>query len=271
MMEAKQPSDSLVFPIEPTDRVIADLVPVSAEPGRWAAFNALRHMNRAWMIRAVDPEMALFRSITAEEESATATFLALKRLNYAGTKKLKHHDHLHKNALFPFSKAIADFLTRVGTGPIQVEMFANLDDPKRILRLRLHLSIPGTGKRVTMVPKAPLHFQLAEGPQDGQRKLVDFADQALALAEKHGFQTVIQYLRDRANFRNRLLYAGSEGYPGLEGDVELDLARARSRTFANLLTFLVIDQHPFKQHFAQQALAAFIRLLNATRGNVSFE
>jgi hypothetical protein len=216
--------------------------------------------------------MALFRSITAEEESATAVFLTVKRLNYSGAELIKHRDHLHKNALFPFSKAVATLLSGVDTGPLQVEVFVNLDDPDRLIRLRFHLPIPGSTQRLTIVPKAPLHFQLGEGPiDDGERRLVDFADQALALAENRGFKNATEYLRDRANLRNRLLYAGATGYPGLKGNIEQALAEARSRTFANLLTFLMIDQHPFKQHFVQQAIAAFLRLLKLVSPEVVFE
>jgi hypothetical protein len=269
--EPKRPSDSLTFPLEATDRLIADLVPTSREPGRWPAINALRHLNRAWLAREADPEMAVFRSITAEEESATAVFLAVKRLTYSGAEVIKHRDHLHKNALFPFTKAVADFLSGVDTGPVEVELFVELNDPERLLRLRFHYPIPGTNRRLTIVPKAPLHFQLSEGPSEGERRLVDFADQALALAEKHGFKGVTQYLRDRANLRNRLLYAGATGYPSLRGNVEQALAEARSRTFANLLTFIMIDQHPFRQRFVQQAVAAFLRLLNAAPVDVDFE
>jgi len=269
--EPKRPSDGLAFPLQPTDRLIADLVPAARQPGRWPAFNAIRHLNRAWLAWEIDPEMAIFRSITAEEESATAVFLAIKRLNYHGSELINHRNHLHKNALFPFSKAVADFLSAVDPGPLEVEAFVNLDDPDRLICLRFHLPIPGTTQRLTLVPKAPLHFQLGEGPREGEGRLVDFADQALALAERNGFKNVMQYLGERANLRNRLLYAGATGYPGVTGNAEQALAEARSRTFANLLTFLIIDQYPFKQHFVQQGIAAFVRLLKLVPPEVVFE
>jgi len=267
-----RPSDALAFPIGDTDRLIADLVPTSREPGRWSAVNAIRHLNSAWRVRGLDPEMAVFRSITAEEEAATAAFLALKRLDYPGAGLISHRSHLHKNALFPFGKAVADLLSAIDTGPLQVEAFVNLDDAERLIRLRFHFPIPGTTQRFTLVPKAPLHFQLREGQRnEGERKLVDFADQALALAEKNGFKSVLEYLRDRANLRNRILYAGAAGCPCLEGNTEQALAGARSRTFGNLLTFLIIDQYEFKQHFVQQAVAAFLRLVKLLPPDVDFE
>lgn len=270
--EAKRPSDSLAVPLEPTDRLIADLVPVSHPPGKWAAINAIRHLHRAWLIREADPEMAVFRSITAEEESATAVFLALKRLNYPGAKRLDRHSHLHKNALFPFSHAIADFFSKVSPHPFDVEAFVDAADAGRIIRVRFSLPVLGTAQQLIVVTKAPLHFQLREGVSGkSEGKLVDFAGQALALAEQSGFRSVMDYLRDRANWRNRLLYAGGTGYPQVGGDLERALTQLRSRTFANLLTFLMIDQHDFKQHFAKQALASFLRLLKLVPPDVEFD
>lgn len=59
-------------------------------------------MEYAWKIKDIDPEMSVFRSITAEEEAATAIFLSLKEKKYENAEKLKFQDHSYKQALEPF-------------------------------------------------------------------------------------------------------------------------------------------------------------------------
>jgi hypothetical protein len=46
------------------------------------AKNAIRHLEKAWDIKDIDPEMSIFRAITAEEEAATSIFIALKEKGY---------------------------------------------------------------------------------------------------------------------------------------------------------------------------------------------
>src|SRR4030042_2912383 len=102
MEQNQRLSDSIEFPLIEFDKAIIDIVPFMPAPPQWAAFNALRHLDKAWRLRATDTEMSMFRAITAEEEVATALFLSLKRRHYVGANRLKHRDHVHKNAVIPF-------------------------------------------------------------------------------------------------------------------------------------------------------------------------
>jgi hypothetical protein len=45
---------------------------------RHSAANAFRTLRRAWKIAEIDPEIALFLAITAEEEAATALMVSLQ-------------------------------------------------------------------------------------------------------------------------------------------------------------------------------------------------
>ncbi|MCW5207251.1 hypothetical protein VU11_00955 [Desulfobulbus sp. US2] len=49
--------------------------------------NALYHIEKAWKIKDIDLEMAVFRGITAEEEAASAIFHCLKKHRYQNAKK----------------------------------------------------------------------------------------------------------------------------------------------------------------------------------------
>ena len=54
---------------------------------RQSAFHAFEHLDKAERIAELDPEMAVFRAITAEEEAATAVFFSLKQRGYDRAKK----------------------------------------------------------------------------------------------------------------------------------------------------------------------------------------
>jgi hypothetical protein len=49
---------------------------------------ALLHLEKAWILKD-DKEMAVFRSITAEEEAAIAVFFCLKKHQYTNANKLQ--------------------------------------------------------------------------------------------------------------------------------------------------------------------------------------
>lgn len=63
---------------------IEKLVLTSPARGKHSARSAMRHIQKAWLIRELDREMAVFHSITGEEEAATAIFYSMKRHNYPG-------------------------------------------------------------------------------------------------------------------------------------------------------------------------------------------
>jgi len=97
-----RPSDSIEFSVNLIEKEIADIVPQIKGAGKWRAFNAILHLNKAWKIKGIDNEMSAFRAITAEEEAATAVFLSLKLRKYENSDKLKPMDHSHKSAFATF-------------------------------------------------------------------------------------------------------------------------------------------------------------------------
>jgi len=60
------------------DAKVVAMLRDTAAPGQYAARNAVRHIDQAYLLVDVDPPMAAFRAITAEEEAATAVFHALR-------------------------------------------------------------------------------------------------------------------------------------------------------------------------------------------------
>ena len=68
--------------------LIEELVEEYPSPGKHAARSAFRHIKKAWEIKDIDKEMAAFRAITAEEESATAVFHSVMRRKYKNAQNL---------------------------------------------------------------------------------------------------------------------------------------------------------------------------------------
>jgi hypothetical protein len=245
------------------------------EPGRWAAFNAIRHLNRAWMLREIDPMMAAFRAMTGEEEAATALFHALRRLKYPAARRLDPANHLHKNAVTPFLAAVWDLLRPAWhqTFPGGFTLTINKDEPKP------RLIVSGRDKDggwYTPIP--PLHLYVTEGQirSDGtldpaSEKPVDFERKIAEHAAKAGAASILGYLQKRAILRSQLLYAGDKGIPTLGTPIEVVLRRFRASIFKIVKLYLLVDGYNEVQSFARQCLLSFLRIVENPKIQVKFE
>ena len=70
-----------------------------------------------------------------------------------------------------------------------------------------------------------------------------------------------KFVRARANERNRLLYATTEGIPKVGGNIKSGLDVTRGRVMAELAVYLLIDTVKSQQQFVTQCLEAFLRLM----------
>jgi hypothetical protein len=255
-------SADVVFPISDFDRVVADLVPDLPAPPKWAAVNAIRHLNRAWKLQGIDHSMALFRAITAEEEAAAALFRSLKRRRYEHAKRLKEDSHAYKNAVIPFLQAISHVLSEYPGQP-ETQLYVNPDkaNPKLVIRFRqLH---PKTGEIVWAYPQPPLNFSTAHHHKGDEPKLEDFGGGVEAILSTSKSKDMLQYVRERAEMRNQLLYATEQGYFEVKVDFPRMFDLYMANTFLILRTLLLIDPYSRKQLFGQQAIDAFLRHLKA--------
>jgi hypothetical protein len=85
----------------------------------------------------------------------------------------------------------------------------------------------------------------------------------MKLAGGAGLARLQQAMADRANERNLLLYAGEKGLFRFVGPVDARLARHRANVLALLTFFVLIDEHATVQGLEQQALTAFLSVLDA--------
>jgi hypothetical protein len=264
-------SGSIDFPIDDLDRiVIEELLPASSVPARHSAINAIRHLNRAWRARDSDPEMSVFRSITAEEESATAIFLALKRLGYLGADRINHRDHVAKNAITPFSMAVGAVL-QPAIRAMKPELYIDRDLPNTP-RLGIRFPTKVHGEPWFAAPTPPLKILMTQfstrivAPQTAP----DFLGKVEEIATLEGSKSIMAFLRERANTRNRVLYASVDGWPGVHTPVDVTIGVFRRHTLRNLKFFLLVDEYPERQPFAQLLLDAFRKTLGHTPIDIAF-
>jgi hypothetical protein len=234
-------------------KAVQELVKKQPSPGCHAAFNALLHISKAWELRALDREMAVFRSFCAEEEAATAIFHALKRLRYPGAEKLQHRNHVQKAAVIPFLWMVHKAFTIVYEQGFQPTVAIGEEEGRK--RITLSFQVPGFPYRAYPMP--PLHFSLKGG--DG---LYRFEREFEALKSIRNTETMKEYVREGIDNRNRLLYAQASGIlPILDIDVE-PMIQSQLETVTTLLTvYLLIDMYPEHQLFVQQCLDVFIALM----------
>ena len=272
MSDDRTPSDTLSFEPTELERLIADNVPMAGPPGKWHAFNSIRHLSRGWAIREQDPEMASFRAITAEEESATAVFLSLKRRGYRGSENIDHRRHVNKHALTPFAKAVAKRISDLlPSNPPIPEIFVDSSSHPQRLGMEWRLVPPDGTEVVVARPRLPLSFVISEGEIGGPSQPIEFMKSVFEVTEAVNRNGVMRHLRKRANVRNTLLYAASEGYPIVKkADVESGILEHRRNTFNLLLLFLLIDPYSDQQPFVQHCLDQFLQMLGYVPDDVEF-
>ena len=265
----QRPSKTLIFEVSDFDREVADVVPTIPPPARWSAFNAVRHRNNDSKIRKVNRETAFFRTITAEEEAATAIFHSLKRLRYPGASGLNPRNHVHKNAVAPFLHAVAMGLNQVPIEEFRGTLqFSNHDGRRAI---QIHWELPWFPDGYHMKSPAPLNFRFSKRQLGQEPQLVDFQEQLAELAAQVKKRDIMQHIRDRANLRNQILYAGSEGYPGVSGNIDAGLREFQVRIFRSLRILLMIDPYRTHQEFVKQALVVFLDAVRVPPKNIQFD
>jgi hypothetical protein len=215
----------------------------------------MAHIQRAWAIRLLDPEMAAFRAITGEEESASAIFHALQRRKYPGSRALRPRDHRIKSAVIPFLDALA--LAFANAEPLNLRPTLEVDTRRKPKRLQVRLTVRNQdGDEEWAYPEPPLGFTIAlDGAID------DFSDAIAALATRRRVASLVKLIERRANHRNQLIYATSSGIPKIVGPTEPTLLRFRDHIYRNLVIFLLVDQYSEHQLFVQQALNALLRMM----------
>lgn len=200
--------------------------------------------------------MAVFRSLTAQEEAATAVFLALqlKKQKYEGAGYLKPRNHRHKIALAPYLDTIADPLREMlkANGLNVATIWTGADEPPYVVTA---ITIKASG-RVDLLPD-PLCMTVT----DHNGAVVDFGSVVRSAVTEKTTRAVEDAIVELANFRNEILYAHSTGMKEVKPPIDDAVLLAERRVYSQLVLFLMIALCPRPQPLVQQALDGLLSIL----------
>lgn len=249
------------------ERKIDELCQKTAAPGKHCARNAMFHLKKAWLLVKQDPEMAVFRGITAEEESASAVFDALKRRKYELSDKLNPKDHIQKHALSQFINAVMSMFLQLNKQHQLNPRFVFDDSGKKpLLEIEYNYSKFTTDPNKNFItPEPPLHFSVSN-----IFGLYDFSREIDNLAKSKQYDSISKYIKKRANARNQILYASPAGIASIS-NVENFLQAQRDIVTNNLILYLLIEPHKIKQSFVEQSLKSFLKMTGKLNEEIDFK
>ncbi|MES1935169.1 hypothetical protein C27AD_02402 [Salinisphaera hydrothermalis C27AD] len=205
--------------------------------------------------------MALFRLITAEEEAVAGLFYALKFRQYKNAKQLNPRDHIHKSAATPFLQILAFFFDewwdKKNTPWMRI-----MDEGKGAeLRTAFETTISGEKKIAHPIP--PLNFSVSSNGE-----YPSFEKQMDKLLGEQSQNDMLEFVQDRANLRNKILYANSDGFPSVSNIGDGVFERCQRVVMAMVYAYLFIQPYPEKQLFVQESLNAFLVMLGRVERDV---
>jgi hypothetical protein len=252
-------------PLAEFDREVLEAARRGGGPIFYRVLNAHKHMNASWRLRVIDPKMAVFRAITAEEEAATALILSLKRLGYRGAERLGYWNHVHKAALTPFFDAVRETVIAVAQPLPEFTLVLTPEIGPTRLEIRVVLHRGTDGRQIVAAPNPPFGFTTTRHIKGQADEVLEDLEQfevgVSKVVEKHKVATILEHIRERANLRNLLLYASDKGILQLQGDLEKQLRHHYERTCRLLRVYLLIEPYPERQSFVQQCLTALLKML----------
>ncbi|MCG9701305.1 hypothetical protein L1D19_14360 [Vibrio natriegens] len=211
----------------------------------FAAKSSIRNVERAFELAVGMPEVAAFLAITAEEEAATALFLALKSKRYKRSNELKMHDHKHKGGLYPFLSLLAVPL-KLNETPYQLVIDSH--DGRDILKTQLSVG------NLILRPEPPLN----QVSVDASGNAINYLHEVRNVASERGITSILQYIRDTSNKRNLMLYASANGLPSVE-NISSELQRHIGATILIHIIYLLVVQHS-KQNLVEECLDVYLKI-----------
>lgn len=204
---------------------------------------------------SIDRPMAVFRCYTGEEEAASGLMHCLKERGYANADRLKPRNHVHKNAVIPFLTILKKFFDEsLGIHGVEPEIQLREVDGRR----QVFLAVPMTvnGQVTEFLPNPPLNFSVSN-----QARRVSYNRHIDDYVRSRGAKDTDDHLRDLANKRNLVLYAGPNGYPAEIEITEKFFPAYCARVLAIVRAYLLVQPHTERQSYVQDSLDAFLGML----------
>lgn len=252
------------LPLSAEERRIVALL--EAEPpssSRHCFRSAIDHLRRASLIEHIDPAMAIFRGITAEEEAASGLMHAFIAKRYPNAGLLDPRHHVQKHAVTPFLRSLLHHLAEIKLDGVS-ELRLALCDVDGKERLVVDFLLEGEGEPQTARPVPPLNLSMSAG-QGG--KFPDLSRNVHTILDGTSYTNALSFVQAQANLRNRILYAAPDGYPQIEDLKPEYLQECSRRVLTILKTALLILPYDEVQPFATQALDSYLRLIKKLNDN----
>jgi hypothetical protein len=216
--------------------------------------NAFAHLRNAWALRNIDPSMAAFRAITAEEEAASALMFSLQRKQYPNASKLLPRNHNHKASITPFLQSISAKLADANVPAPNVFLAEGEEKPRVHIQIDIHALSGMTDLPHFAEPDPPLHFSIAD-----QHGVADLAKDFARFAAERDGAAVKKYIDEEANLRNKILYASDTGIPNIQ--IKDEFITRRMNNVVTILTIVImVEQTNLHQDFVCQCLDALLRI-----------
>ena len=221
--------------------------------------SAFNHLEYTEKLLQVDPAMAIFRGITAEEEAASGIMQCLIERKYLNAQKLDPRNHVHKNAVIPFLRILSLFHGNFHKlNNIQLRFHIKDEEGKR--RLTIAIPMVVNSEEILMYPIPPLNFALSI-----EAKPPSYEKQIATYLKANGVKEILKYLRAEANIRNKILYAGPSGYPKVIEISPTFLSTKIANVLILLRAYLFIFPYKESQPFVQHALDAYLSMLGTLK------
>ena len=220
---------------------------------------AFIHLSFAHRIKDLDPAMAIFRAITAEEEAATALLRALQIRVYDEPKELRPRDHLQKAAVYPYLCAIAKHTSHLRMSGVKDVRFGMLKG-EGIARLQLAFLLDGDNDGNYVRANPPLNLRIREAGD-----VVNYQKYFRELISPSGVEDIRKYLDIKKNQRNLLLYASPQGLRNPGPVADPTLLDYKYRVMTILKATLLIWPYKEVQPFAKEAVHSFLGLVGRLR------
>ena len=220
--------------------------------------SAINHLDRAYKISTIDPEMAIFRAITAEEEAASGLMQSLIQLRYPKHESLRPRDHVQKHAVVPFIQAVLSHLSFLRFPDIHgISLVIKRVEGKD--RLVTAFGVNLNDELHWATPEPPLNLSVRDGNTGENPSYV--VDIQRVIAPK-GYRNILRFLQREANLRNTILYAGPDGYPVVDKFDDRFILERQARVLLILKATLLISPYAEHQPFVVNAISAFIQITN---------
>lgn len=219
---------------------------------KFCIYNAIHHLKMAFKIKELDPEMALFRAITAEEELARAIFIILKEQKYENSNRIKDQEHKYKQSLSIFIGLIENFFYKFLEENSLFEDISLFMDNEEKLQLKIKLK-----EREPFSPTPPLNFSLCVNDEN-----YNFEEELGELISKSDFKDFEKLIKKEINLRNEILYANDRGRIVIKEGLDEGLEKYYKTVFKLIVIYSLI--YPYKNNksnFVQNALNSYLFIL----------